>query len=100
MDAGFGIRVLLPATLDRSGAIAVIETLRAVPGADWDLDGSAVERCGRPGVEALLSAADRAARAGARFRIRAPSPALAAAFADLGLAGDLDGLSDPGPGAP
>jgi anti-anti-sigma regulatory factor len=89
MQTGSGVRVLLPATLDTTGAIAVVETLRAAPGSDWDLDGSAVERCGTPGVQVLLSAAHSAARAGTRFRITAPSPALAAIFADLGLSDDL-----------
>jgi anti-anti-sigma regulatory factor len=97
MQAGFGIRLLLPACLDATGATAVVETLRAVPDADWDLDGSAVERCGPPALEVLLSAARDVARAGSRFRIRAPSPALAAAFADLGLSQDLAGWRDSTP---
>lgn len=82
----------LPATLDLGTAEPVCRALLALPGdRPMILDGSAVESAGTPGLQVLVAAARMTAARGGTFRLADPSPALAAALADLGLADALNG---------
>lgn len=82
-------RQKLPAVLDLPAAEPFCRSLRdALMLEALDLDGSAVERVTTPCLQLLISASMSAAAQGVAFRISAPSPALRAAVADLGL-GDL-----------
>ncbi len=81
-----GTRMKLPAVLDLGAAEAFCQSLRdALVLEGLDLDGSAVERVTTPCLQLLLSASMSAAAQGVAFRINAPSPALCAAIAELGL---------------
>ncbi len=83
-------RQKLPAVLDLPAAEPFCRSLRdALMLEALNLDGSAVERVTTPCLQLLISASMSAAAQGVAFRIVAPSPALSAAVADLGLGGLL-----------
>ncbi len=74
----------LPASLDTGAAQELLDGLRTgLADGALVLDGSAVERVSVPCLQILAAAAREG---GAALRIAGPSPALAAAIADLGLA--------------
>lgn len=54
------------------------------------VDGSDVERIGTPCIQVLLAAANAFGEVGLNWQVTEPSPALSAAFADLGLAAELE----------
>lgn len=88
---GGGDAVLdLPPILDALAADELLAVLRERAGSGAALDAAAVERVSTNAVQVLIAAASEGAPDGGRFRLRHPSPALAAGFADLGLADFLD----------
>jgi chemotaxis protein CheX len=83
-------RIPLPPRLDASAAQDLLDTLRvAGESGRVTLDGAAVEAVSTTCVQILLAAANVSGDDG-EFRLAAPSPALTAAFADLGLQPHLD----------
>jgi chemotaxis protein CheX len=83
--------LVLPARLDAGAAQDLLDTLRvAGEGSPVTLDGAAVEFVSTTCIQILLAAA-RLSDDDGDFRLASPSPALAAAFADLGLQQHLDG---------
>jgi anti-anti-sigma regulatory factor len=84
----------LPPALDLNAAEPLRDALLALPSeAALLLDGSQVEAAATPGLQVLAAAARMAASRGRSFRLLDPSPPLAAAIADLGLANILNGAS-------
>jgi chemotaxis protein CheX len=78
--------IALPPVLDQR----VLEVLspaleRALAQGGVALDSSAVERVTTPGLQVLIAAGNAAAKAAKPFTLAAPSPALTAAIATLGL---------------
>jgi anti-anti-sigma regulatory factor len=82
--------IALPGRLDAGAAQDLLDTLRvAGEGGRVVIDGAAVEYASTTCIQILL-AASRLSGADGDFQVAAPSPALAAAFADLGLQQHLD----------
>jgi anti-anti-sigma regulatory factor len=93
--AGGGARdrdlLALPAVLDIAAAHGLKEALldAGSSSASLIIDGANVERVGTPALQVLLAAARELGGGERRFALTNPSPALRAAFADLGLAAEL-----------
>jgi anti-anti-sigma regulatory factor len=81
--------VELPAVLDALAADELLDSLRRCVGA-LTLDAGAVERVSTNAVQVLIAASREGAPAAPRFRLRNPSSALVAGFAELGLAEHLE----------
>ncbi|MDB5406210.1 MAG: hypothetical protein JWL84_1122 [Rhodospirillales bacterium] len=82
--------IALPVRLDAGAAQDLLDSLRvAGEGGRVTLDGGAVEAISTTCVQILLAAAQVSGDDG-DFRLTAPSPTLAAAFADLGLQQHLE----------
>lgn len=87
----------LPASLELAALAGIKDDLAAALGRNEALivEGYGVERVGTPAVQLLLATAAEAAANHLRFILAAPSPALTAAFEDLGLADHLREWSVP-----
>jgi anti-anti-sigma regulatory factor len=81
--------VELPAVLDALAADELLAALRGCAGAAA-LDAASVERLSTNAVQVLIAASREGTPDAPRFRLRNPSPALAAGFAELGLAEHLE----------
>ena len=82
----------LPPLLDVAAAPALVNSLRQYAAATADgvlLDGKLVERVSTLCLQALLAIAQDTQVRGIQFQLRHPSPVLATAIADLGLASGL-----------
>jgi anti-anti-sigma regulatory factor len=79
--------IALPSSLDLVAAQPLCRELqdRLLAGAPLLLDGGGVDRASTPCLQVLVAAGRSAAARGLRFELKDPSPALASAFADLGL---------------
>lgn len=82
-----GARLTLPPLFDGVAATDLhAALLRLIAGSGRVIiDGAAVERASTHGVQVLLAAAKTLAAQGSVLALLQPSPALCAAFADLGL---------------
>jgi chemotaxis protein CheX len=80
--------VILPSSLDLSGAEPLCRKLRAklLDAEPILLDGSQIERISTPCVQILIAAGKSAELRGLRFTLETPSIALSEALTDLGLA--------------
>ena len=82
----------LPSLLDIKAAPALVDSLRQYAAAASDgvkLDGQLVERISTLCLQALVAIAQDTQVRGLQFQLRQPSPVLATAIADLGLASGL-----------
>jgi anti-anti-sigma regulatory factor len=82
---------MLPATLDMRSAQELKDRLTTALASDpvLRLDGSQTTHVATPGVQLLLAASQSAKSDGGRIILTESSPALEAAFQDLGLDGEL-----------
>lgn len=89
--------IILPTVFDMGGTIGIVDDLKAAVAGSTDVtvDGSAVERCGTPGIQILLAAARSARANGHTLHLTAASEPLKATFHTLGLAAELDALQAP-----
>ena len=73
-------QMTLPSSCDLSDVTGLRDALLSLRGDDLDLDGSAVERFGAPGLQILASAQKTWLEDGNTFRITAPSNRLIEIF--------------------
>lgn len=89
--------IQLPAVLDLPSAADLRDVLRDAllrdTAADVVMRAAGVERASTAAVQVILAAAASYGDATRRLVVDAPSPAMAMAFSQLGLAGDLERMA-------